>query len=133
VALARELNGRAVHFEEWAKEFGEIDIVISSTAAPHYVLDRTKLEPLMKLRKNRPLLLIDIAVPRDIEPEVNFLENVYLYNIDDLQAIADDYLKQRKEELVRCEAIIREKALALLEGGLRPDLPAGSRPAFGHE
>jgi len=133
VALAGELNGRAVHFEEWAKEFGEIDIVISSTAAPHYVLDRMKLEPLMKLRKNRPLLLIDIAVPRDIEPEVNFLENVYLYNIDDLQAIADDYLKQRKEELARCEAIIREKARVLLEGGLRPDLPAGSRPAFGHE
>src|SRR5437588_6668275 len=93
-ALARDLGGRAIHFEEWASEFQKIDIVISSTAAPHYVLDRAKLEPLMKLRKNRPLLLIDIAVPRDIEPEVNFLENVYLYNIDDLQAIADDYLKQ---------------------------------------
>ena len=68
----------------------------------------------MKLRRNRPLLLIDIAVPRDIEPEVNFLENVYLYNIDDLQAIADDYLKQRQEEIARCEQIIREKAQALL-------------------
>jgi len=52
----------------------------------------------MKLRRNRSLLLIDIAVPRDIEPEVNFMENVYLYNIDDLQAIADDYLRQRKEK-----------------------------------
>ena len=72
----------------------------------------------MKLRKNRPLLLIDIAVPRDIEPEVNFLENVYLYNIDDLQAIAEDYLKQRKEEIVRCENIIRERAKQLLTAGL---------------
>ena len=57
----------------------------------------------MKLRRNRPLLLIDIAVPRDIDPAVNFLENVYLYNIDDLQAIADDYLRQRKEEIARCD------------------------------
>src|SRR5207247_7080495 len=74
VALANELGGRAVHFEEWAVEFANIDIVISSTAAPHYILDRSKLEPLMK-RRSRPLLLIDIAVPRDIEPEVNFMEN----------------------------------------------------------
>ena len=57
VELAKELGGRAVHFDEWAEEFHKIDIVISSTSAPHYVLDRAKLEPLMKLRKNRPLLL----------------------------------------------------------------------------
>jgi glutamyl-tRNA reductase len=69
----------------------------------------------MKARKHRPLLLIDIAVPRDIDPAVNFLENVYLYNIDDLQAIAADYLKQRKEEIVRCQAIITEKIKPLLE------------------
>src|SRR5207245_1848581 len=114
VALASELGGRAVRFEDWAKEFAGVDIVISSTAAPHYILDRARLEPLMKLRKNRPLLLIDIAVPRDIEPEVHFMRNVYLYNIDDLQAIADDYLKQRKEEVARCEQIIREKVEGLL-------------------
>ena len=131
--LARELGGRAVHFDEWAAEFSKIDIIISSTSAPHYVLDRAKLEPLMKLRKNRPLLLIDIAVPRDIEPEVNFLDNVYLYNIDDLQAIADDYLKQRKDEIARCDAIIREKAKALLGHGHPPVPPTGSRPAFGHD
>src|SRR6185312_11116408 len=114
VELATQLEGRAVHFDEWPREFEKIDIVISSTSAPHYVLDRAKLEPLVKLRKNRPLLLIDIAVPRDIEPEVNFMDDVYLYNIDDLQAIAADYLKQRQEEISRCEQIIREKARALL-------------------
>ena len=114
VLLANELGGRAIHFEDWAKEFASIDVVISSTAAPHYILDRPKLEPLMKLRRNRPLLLIDIAVPRDIEPEVNFMENVFLYNIDDLQAIADDYLKQRQAEVARCEKLIREKVQALL-------------------
>jgi glutamyl-tRNA reductase len=132
-ALAAELGGRAVPFDRWTPEFERIDIVISSTAAPHYILDRVKLEPLMRLRKNRPLLLIDLAVPRDIEPEVNFLENVYLYNIDDLQAIADGYLKQRREEMARCESIIREKARALL----RPARPANpghdARPAFGHD
>jgi glutamyl-tRNA reductase len=130
-ALAAELGGRAVPFEAWAEEFAHIDIVISSTAAPHYILDRTRLEPLMKLRRNAPLLLIDIAVPRDIEPEVNFLENVYLYNIDDLQTIADDYLKQRKEEVARCEQIIREKAAALLGHPGRPVPTEGIRPALG--
>ena len=115
VALANELGGRAVQFDDWGAEFQKIDIAISSTSAPHHILDRARLEPLMKLRHHRPLLLIDIAVPRDIDPEVNFLENVYLYNIDDLQAIADDYLKQRKEEIARCEAIIAEKVKPLLE------------------
>jgi glutamyl-tRNA reductase len=133
VTLAAELGGRAVHFEEWAKEFADIDIVISSTSAPHYVLDRIKLEPLMKLRKNRPLLLIDIAVPRDIEPEVNFMEDVYLYNIDDLQAIAAEYLRQRKEEIARCETIIREKARGLFGAPGRLPAAGDSKPAFGHE
>lgn len=130
-ALAAELGGRAIAFDAWPREFEKVDIVISSTSAPHYILDRAKLEPLMKLRRNRPLLLVDIAVPRDIEPEVNFLENVYLYNIDDLQAIAEDYLKQRKEEVARCEEIIREKAQALL-GGLSGRSPGGvAKPAVG--
>jgi glutamyl-tRNA reductase len=132
-ALAAELGGRAVGFDHWAEEFGRIDIVISSTAAPHYVLDRAKLEPLMKLRRHKPLLLIDIAVPRDIEPEVNFMDDVYLYNIDDLQAIAADYLKQRQEEISRCEAIIREKAQVLLNHPApRPTSP-GTEPALGHK
>jgi glutamyl-tRNA reductase len=115
VALANKLGGRAVQFDDWAGEFQKIDIAISSTSAPHHILDRARLEPLMKLRHYRPLLLIDIAVPRDIDPEVNFLENVYLYNIDDLQAIADDHLKLRREEIARCEQIIAEKVKVLLD------------------
>jgi glutamyl-tRNA reductase len=123
VALANELGGRAVQFDDWAGEFEKVDIAISSTSAPHHILDRARLEPLMKLRQQRPLLLIDIAVPRDIDPEVNFLENVYLYNIDDLQAVADGYLKQRKEEIARCEQIIAEKVKALLETRSPMSLP----------
>jgi glutamyl-tRNA reductase len=133
VALAAELGGRAVDFANWAGEFGRVDIIVSSTAAPHYVLDRKKLEPLMKLRRNRPLLLIDIAVPRDIEPEVNLMPDVYLYNIDDLQAIADQSLQQRKAEIAHCEEIIRQKTKALLEHGERGDQRASGEPAFGHE
>jgi glutamyl-tRNA reductase len=127
-ALAGELGGRAIHFEDWASEFARIDIAISSTSAPHYMLDRAKLEPLMKLRKNRALLLIDIAVPRDIDPEVNFVENVFLYNIDDLQAIANDYLKLRQEEAALCESIIREKVHALLDD--RRDLSLPDNPTL---
>ncbi len=119
-ALAAELGGRAVQFDVWAQEFAKIDIAISSTSAPHHILDRDKLESLMQFRKQRPLLLIDIAVPRDIDPEVNFMENVYLYNIDDLQAIADDYLKQRKDEIARCEAIIAEKVRTLMNQTGKP-------------
>jgi glutamyl-tRNA reductase len=126
VELANQLGGRAVQFSSWEEEFATIDIVISSTAAPHYILDRAKLEPLMKLRRNSPLLLIDIAVPRDIEPEVNLMPNIYLYNVDDLQSIADQSLKQRKEEIERCENIIREKA-AILFGA--PQTGGGNRDA----
>ena len=114
--LAKELGGRAVPFAQWPEEFERIDIAISSTAAPQHILDRATLEPLMRRRRNRPLLLIDIAVPRDIDPAVNALDNVYLYNVDDLQSIAADYLKLRQEEVVRCEKIITEKVAALLAG-----------------
>lgn len=114
-ALAAELGARTVPFDQWPDEFERIDIAISSTAAPQHILDRARLEPLMKRRKHRPLLLIDIAVPRDIDPAVNALDNVYLYNVDDLQSIADDYMKLRQEEVARCEKIIAEKVAALLE------------------
>ena len=117
--LAREFNGRAVAFDDWQAEFEKIDILISSTAALHHILNRAKLEPLMKQRRNRPLLLVDIAVPRDIDPEVNLMDNVYLYNIDDLQTIADEYLRRRKEEIAECEAIIAEKVKGLMDSMLR--------------
>jgi glutamyl-tRNA reductase len=124
-ALAAELGARTVPFERWPDEFDRIDIAISSTAAPQPILERARLEPLMKRRKHRPLLLIDIAVPRDIAPAVNELENVYLYNVDDLQGIADDCLKLRRDEITRCERIIAEKVAALLESLRRPGAEGG--------
>ncbi len=114
--LAVELGAGAgtVPFEQWPEVFERIDIAVSSTAATSHILDRAKLEPLMRRRRNRPLLLIDIAVPRDIDPAVSELDNVYLYNVDDLKAIADEYLKLRHEELDRCNEIIAGKVAALL-------------------
>lgn len=119
-SLAQELGGRAIRFEDWEREFPRVDIVISSTSAPHYMLDLPRLERLLRLRPARPLLLIDLAVPRDIDPAAERLENVFLYNVDDLQAIADESVRHRREEIVRCEAIIREKARALLAGAPAP-------------
>ncbi len=127
-ALATELGGRAVRFDAWMEEFEHVDIAISSTSAPHFILDRARLEPLMKRRRHRPLLLIDIAVPRDIDPLVDQMDNVYLYNVDDLQHIANDYLEQRKEEVIRCEAIIREKVGALLNTPAGPQGQQTSAP-----
>ena len=115
LALELGLGASTVPWEHWPEEFVKIDIAVSSTAATQHILDRAKLEPLMKRRKHRPLLLIDIAVPRDIDPAVSELDNVYLYNVDDLQGIANDYLNLRKEEVTRCEKIIAEKVAALLE------------------
>ena len=129
VALATELGGRAIRFEQWGEEFSTIDIIVSSTSAPHYVIDAARIAPWMKVRRGRPLLLIDIAVPRDIDPAVANIEQVYLYNIDDLQAIADDSMRQRKEEAQRCEILVKDRAKELLESR-RPEVRrTGIRPA----
>ncbi|MBT5705700.1 glutamyl-tRNA reductase [bacterium] len=133
VDLAKELDGKAIHFEDWAQEFPKIDIVISSTSAPHYLLDRKKLETLMQHRSARPLLLIDIAVPRDIDPEVGFLDNVYLYNVDDLQAIANDHIQQRQQEITRCQSIIDTRVQEIIKV-LSPNSAGNNQnPAFSHE
>ncbi|MCF7669708.1 MAG: glutamyl-tRNA reductase [Verrucomicrobia bacterium] len=114
LSLAKELNGRAVPFDQWPECFDDVDIVISSTAATEPIIDRSILEPLMQKRDWRPLLLIDIAVPRDIHPEANFVENVFLYNIDDLQTVADSYIEQRKQEISYCKRVIKEKSAELI-------------------
>jgi len=104
--LAGEMGGEAIHFGEWEKPLLDIDILIGSTAAPHPVLTREKLGPVMKQRKSRPLFVIDLAVPRDVEPAVNDLDGVYLYDIDSLQAIAQQSMEIRRKELAVCEQMI---------------------------
>jgi glutamyl-tRNA reductase len=106
VTLAEKMGGRAIHFDEWTREFHDIDILIGSTAAPHYVVTQERLAPVMRTRRDRPLFCIDLAVPRDIEPSVNDLDGVYLYDIDHLRKVAEDSMAVRRQELVVCEEMI---------------------------
>ena len=106
--LAGQLQGRAISYEQWPGEFSVVDIVISSTAAPHPIVTKEKLIPLMKERRQRPLFLIDIAVPRDIERACGELENVYLYDIDDLQQIARENMAAREREIAACRVLIAQ-------------------------
>jgi glutamyl-tRNA reductase len=92
----------------------EADIVVSSTGCPQTILHRADIERVMAARQNRPLFLIDIAVPRDIDPDVQELDNVYLYNIDDLEAIVRENVAHRAQDLALCESILEHRAAALL-------------------
>jgi glutamyl-tRNA reductase len=115
VALASKMDGQAIHFEQWPREFHDVDILIGSTAAPHHVVTAEKLAPVMRLRPDRPLFCIDLAVPRDIEPAANNLDGVYVYDIDSLQAIADQSMQVRRQELVICEQMIEQHAVKFAE------------------
>jgi glutamyl-tRNA reductase len=107
--LAVEMKGKALRFDEWENALTEVDVIISSTSAPHFVVTKPLIERTLKLRKYRPLFLIDIAVPRDVDPAVNELSDVYLYDIDQLSAIAEDGRKERQRQIDQCETIIEEQ------------------------
>jgi len=105
-ALASITGGRAVHFEDWEQEFRDLDILVSSTAAPHAIVTLDKLAPVLRTRRHRPLFMIDLAMPRDIDPAVNKLDGVYLYDLDSLRAIAERTLEVRRQEAENCHRLI---------------------------
>jgi len=107
--LARNFNGKTVKFEEFLNELICTDIVICSTGAPTYVLSREQMQKVMKERKNKPVFIIDISVPRNIDPNINKIDNVYLYDIDDLQEVVDTNMLERKKEAENAEKIIDEE------------------------
>ncbi len=111
VQIAEPFQAQAVAFEEIEDQLGTADIVISSTASSEYVIGYDVVKRSMKRRRNRPLFCIDIAVPRDIEPRVNKIENVYLYDIDDLKGVVQLNLAQRRQEAVRAERIVEEEVV----------------------
>lgn len=110
--LANEFNGRAVRFEDFLKEMVHADIIICSTNAPAYVLRREDMQRVMKERRNKPVFIIDISVPRNIDPEINNIDNVYLYDVDDLQGVVEENIMERKKEAEMAEAIIQEEIAA---------------------
>jgi glutamyl-tRNA reductase len=114
VDMAKELKGSAIRFENFEEELIRTDIVISSTAAPHFIIKKKTMEKIIHLRKNRPIFFIDIAVPRDIDPAVNEIENVYLYNIDDLQNVITTNIMEREKEGVRAGEIIKKETLQFI-------------------
>jgi glutamyl-tRNA reductase len=104
--LANEMNGQAVRFDEWQTVLEHVDIVIASTGAPHTIVHREDVEKTRRARKFRPLFFIDIAVPRDIDPAVGEIEEVYLYDIDTLEQLAEEARTQRLKQIEECERII---------------------------
>jgi glutamyl-tRNA reductase len=107
--LAKEFSGRAVPFENYLNELKTSDIIICSTGAPDYVLSKSQMHKVMKERKNKPVFIIDISVPRNVDPEINTLDNVYLYDIDDLQGVVDSNIHERQKEARKAEEIIEEE------------------------
>ncbi len=107
-ALAKQLDAKPVRWENLFEQAASMDILISSTSAPQPIITKQKFESVVGQRSGTPLFLIDIAVPRDIDREVGQLPDVYLYDIDDLQVIADQNLAARQNEIAVCKQIIRE-------------------------
>ena len=107
--LAAEFQGRAVPFEQFTDHLATVDIILTSTGAPTFILGQKQMEDILRRRKNRPMFLIDIDVPRDVDPKVNQLDNIYLYDVDDLQGVVQANLKERQKEAHRAEAIVGEE------------------------
>ncbi|TAL25992.1 MAG: glutamyl-tRNA reductase [Nitrospirae bacterium] len=107
--LAKEFNGKAVRFEDFVHEMVRTDIVICSTGASKYVLIKEQMHHVMKERRHKPVFIIDISVPRNIDPEINNIDNVYLYDVDDLQGVVDVNRQGRQKEAEKAEGIIAEE------------------------
>jgi glutamyl-tRNA reductase len=115
VNLARRFNGSAVGLSEIIPQLETVDIVISSTGASDLVLRKEEVKPVMKLRRNKPLFLIDIAVPRDLDPRLNDIDNVYLYDIDDLQSVVEINRSEREKEALKAGRIVDEETIKFVQ------------------
>lgn len=113
--LAQEWGGKAITFQQMPQALEMADIVVSCTGAPHTILNRELIEPAMAARPTRPLFLIDIAVPRDIDSNVNDVANVHLRDIDDLQNQADDNVREREMEIPLVESIVDKELAQFLD------------------
>jgi len=113
--LARELGGEAIMWERLAEVLERADIVIVSTGAPHHIVTREDAQRIARQRRGRPIFFIDIAVPRNVDPRVNDLDNVYVYDIDDLKSVAEAGLRERRNEARLAEEIVDREASAYID------------------
>ena len=113
--LAQAWGGKAITFQQLPETLIHTDIIISCTGAPHTILNRELIEPAISRRPSKPLFIIDIAVPRDVDPDVTEIENVYLSDIDDLQSQANENVRERELEIPYVEAIVDEELVQILD------------------
>ncbi|MCP4682257.1 MAG: glutamyl-tRNA reductase [Desulfobacterales bacterium] len=111
VQVAEPLKARPISFEEITSQLIEVDIVVTSTASPEYVITYDQVKNCLRKRRNRPLFFIDIAVPRDVQKEVNGLNNIYVYDIDDLKGVVQLNMSQRQQEAATAERIVEEEVV----------------------
>ena len=109
IEMAKGFNGTPIMFREFTHYLKKVDIVIASTAAPKFIIHPEQIEEVIKERRNRSMFFIDISVPRNIDPLINNIDNIYLYNVDDLQGVVEANLKERAKEAKEAEAIINEE------------------------
>ena len=109
VEMAALFQGTPVEYTRFVSMLPEVDIVVTSSGAPHYILHKDEMQRVIAARRNKPMFLIDIAVPRNIEPAVNDIDNVYLYDIDDLQEVVNANLRERMKEAEHAEALVAEE------------------------
>ncbi len=112
VEIAKIFEGAAIPFEHFTDHIDHADIVISSTGAPHFIITRPLAEQVIRNRRNKPVFFIDIAVPRDVDPSVNDIDNAFVYDIDDLQQVIDANMKERMKEAGRAEEIVDREVQA---------------------
>ncbi len=104
--LAKEFDGHAIEFKDFHSQLDRVDILLSSTGSPSYLIKPEHLARALRKRKHRPIFLIDIAVPRDIDPETNNMDGIFLYDVDDLQNVVTENIDHRKQEAERAEALV---------------------------
>lgn len=125
-SLADKFAACAISFEDFKARLAQVDIVIASTGAPHCIMHKEDILSVMPKRKQRPLFIIDLAVPRDVDDEVNKIDNVYLYNIDDLGKLVDENIKLRKSQFDDCHKIITASADNFMSWMVREKIRDGS-------
>ncbi len=108
VDLAEHLGGSAIRFDDWEETLAQVDIIISSTGSPHFVVEPAHIEKVRKQRKYKELCIIDLAIPRDVDPQVTEFSEVYLYDMDTLSQLADKGKEHRQKQLIKAQAIIHE-------------------------